>query len=121
MAPTSAAARKSCLYVVFMILSFLGLIGLIISLSRCQGDAFLSARRKRVMLSASASRTRSVSRLNSAAPYNTHACPPINRARTRCAWIEERTLRIGFGINRTSQNQERLPQFLALQPSFGRA
>jgi len=27
-----------------------------------------------------------------------HACPPMGRARTRCARIEERTLRIGFGI-----------------------
>ncbi len=79
-----------------------------------------SARRYRFRLFASARMTRSVSRLNSAAPYNTHACPPISRARTRCSRIEERTLRIGFGIKRTSQNQERLPESLALHPTFGR-
>jgi hypothetical protein len=41
---------------------------------------------------------KSASRLNYAAPYNTHAWPPINKARTRCFRIEERTLSIGFGI-----------------------
>ena len=43
-----------------------------------------------------------VSRLNSAAPYNTQACPPINRARTSQFRKVERTLRIGFGVKSTS-------------------
>src|SRR5207244_3902512 len=63
---------------------------------------------------------RSTSRLNSAAPYDTHACPPMSSARTRCARIEERTLSIGLGIKRASQRQERRPKFAALAPSFGR-
>ncbi len=76
--------------------------------------------RSRARLPASARMARSVSRLNSAAPYNTQAWPPISRARTRCAWIEERTLRIGFGIKRASQHQVALPEFLALPPTLER-
>jgi len=42
----------------------------------------------------------------------------MSRARTRCARIEERTLRIGFGIKRASERQIGLPQLLALQPAL---
>jgi len=63
---------------------------------------------------------RSRSRLNSAAPYDTHAWPPMSSALTRCARIEERTLSIGLGIKRAPQRQERCPKFAALAPSFGR-
>src|SRR5215813_14833843 len=62
---------------------------------------------------------RSRSRLNSAAPYDTHACPPMSRARTRCARIEERTLSIGLGIKRASEREEGGPEFGVLAPSFG--
>src|ERR1035437_8440406 len=43
----------------------------------------------------------------------------MRRARTRCFWIEERTLRIGFGIKRASQHQVTGPEFLALGPPLG--
>ncbi len=76
-----------------------------------------SARRRR--LSVSASTTRSASRLNSAAPYKTHACPPIRRERTPCSRITKRTLCIGLGIKSASKGQIRRPQAAALQPSFG--
>jgi len=42
----------------------------------------------------------------------------MSSARTRCARIEERTLRIGFGIKRTSQREVGLPELLALQPAL---
>src|SRR5665213_114003 len=42
----------------------------------------------------------------------------MSRARTRCARIEERTLRIGFGIKRASQREVGLPEFLAFQPAL---
>src|SRR5256885_15287616 len=61
---------------------------------------------------------RSVSRLNSAAPYNTHAWPPMSRHRTPFVRIEERTLRIGFGIKGTTQRQVRLPQSRAGVPAL---
>ena len=77
-----------------------------------------SAVRSRARLAVSARIAKSVSRLNSAAPYNTHACPPMSRARTRCTRIEERTLRIGFGIKRSSERQIGLPQLLALEPTL---
>jgi hypothetical protein len=63
---------------------------------------------------------KSVSRLNSAAPYNTHACPPMRSARARCAAIEERTVRIGFGIKRSSERQERQPQSFGFAPPLAR-
>ena len=44
----------------------------------------------------------------------------MRRARTRCSWIEERTLRIGFGIKRASQHQVASPELLALGPPLGR-
>jgi len=44
----------------------------------------------------------------------------MRRARTRCACIEERTLRIGFRIKRSLPRQIDLPQLLALQPALGR-
>lgn len=40
----------------------------------------------------------------------------MSRARARCLRIEERAVRIGLGIKRASQGQERLPQLLALEP-----
>lgn len=43
----------------------------------------------------------------------------MRRARTRCFWIEERTLRIGFGIKRASQHQVAGPEFLTLGPPLG--
>ena len=43
---------------------------------------------------------KSKSRLYSAAPYNTQACPPINRARTSYCRIVARTRRIWVGIER---------------------
>src|ERR1035437_4441296 len=43
----------------------------------------------------------------------------MRRARTRCFWIEERTLRIGFGIKRASQHQVTGPEFLTLGPPLG--
>ncbi len=50
----------------------------------------------------SASRTMSVSRLNSAAPYNMQACPPMSRKRTPQVCRMERTLCIGFRVKRTA-------------------
>ena len=45
----------------------------------------------------------------------------MRSARTRLASIEERTLRIGFGIKRSSEGKEGLPQLLALrEPLLGR-
>jgi hypothetical protein len=44
----------------------------------------------------------------------------MRRARTRCACIEERTLRIGFRIKRSLPREVDLPQLLALQPALGR-
>jgi hypothetical protein len=38
----------------------------------------------------------------------------MSSARTRLASIEERTLRIGFGIKRPSESEVRPPQLLAL-------
>jgi hypothetical protein len=61
-----------------------------------------------------------VSRLNSAAPYDAQAGPPMSRARTRCARIEESALRIGFGIKGTSEGEAGRPQLLALQPALDR-
>jgi len=75
------------------------------------------ALRRRTRLRGSARIARSMSRLNSAAPYNTHAWPPMRRARTRCSWIEERTLRIGLGIKRSSQHQVGMPQFFRFAPA----
>lgn len=63
---------------------------------------------------------RSVSRLNSAAPYNTQACPPISKHWTWCFWIEERTLRIGFGIKGASKCKIGLPETRGLRPALGR-
>lgn len=62
-----------------------------------------SAPLKRARFSASARIAKSETLLNSAAPQNTRACPPVSRQRTRCAAIEERTLSIGFGIKGASQ------------------
>src|SRR5262245_1324194 len=45
----------------------------------------------------------------------------MSRARTRCARIEERTLRIGFGIKRASQREIGLPELLAFQPALNRS
>ncbi|PYJ99026.1 MAG: hypothetical protein DME21_11345 [Verrucomicrobia bacterium] len=42
----------------------------------------------------------------------------MSKARTRCFRIEERTLRIGFGIKGASEGEIGLPQFLAFQPAF---
>src|SRR5438552_11976899 len=42
----------------------------------------------------------------------------MSKTRTRCARIEERTLRIGFRIKRSSQRQIGLPEFLAFQPAL---
>ena len=61
---------------------------------------------------------KSMSRLNSGAPSNTHAGPPMSRARTRCARIEERTLRIGFGINKTSEGEVSLPELSAFSTAW---
>jgi hypothetical protein len=47
-------------------------------------------------------RIKSVSRLNSAPPYKTHAWPPMSRHFTPLVFIEERTLRIGLGVKRSS-------------------
>src|SRR5262245_26980984 len=66
----------------------------------------------------SATRTISVSRLNSAAPYNTHAWPPIRRYCTRWVVRVERTLRIGFGVKGPSHGQIVFPQLLRLAPAF---
>jgi hypothetical protein len=44
----------------------------------------------------------------------------MSRARTRRARIEERTLRIGFGIKRASQREIGLPELLAFQPALHR-
>src|SRR2546422_11364283 len=44
----------------------------------------------------------------------------MSRARTRCARIEERTLRIGFGIKCASEREIGLPELLALQPALNR-
>src|ERR1051325_2918271 len=62
--------------------------------------------------------TISVSRLNWTAPYNTHAWPPISRYRTWRVVRVERTLRIGFGIKRTSHRQVKFPQLHRLAPAF---
>ncbi len=64
------------------------------------------------------SRATSTSRLNSAAPYNTHAWPPINRWSTRCFRIVERALRIGLGIKRASHGYEVVPEPGALVPAL---
>ncbi len=77
-----------------------------------------SALANRGKFSASDKTAKSVSRLNSAAPYNTHAWPPIKRHCTRCAFIEKRTLSIGLGVKRTSQQQVRRPKLLALAPAL---
>ena len=70
--------------------------------------------------SASDTTMMSVSRLNSAPPYNTHAWPPISSERTPFRRIVERTLRIGLGVKRTSQFEVRLPQFRRLLQPLGR-
>src|SRR5580658_1712342 len=44
----------------------------------------------------------------------------MSRARTRRARIEERTLRIGFGIKRASEGEIGLPELLAFQPALRR-
>src|ERR1043166_8080229 len=76
--------------------------------------------RNRSRFAESARIKRSVSRLNSAAPYNTHAWPPISRAWTRRAAIVERTLCIRLGIKGTSDLQVVCPQLTALLPPFER-
>jgi hypothetical protein len=58
------------------------------------------------------------SRLNWAAPYNTHAWPPISRNRTRRVVRVERTLRIGLGIKGASHDQIEFPQLHRLAPAF---
>src|SRR5947209_9877212 len=60
----------------------------------------------------------SVSRLNWAAPYNTHAWPPISRCRTWRVVRVERTLRIGFGIKRASHREVELPELHRLRPAL---
>ena len=60
-----------------------------------------------------------MSRLNSAAPYNTQACPPMSRDRTWWFQKVERPVWIGFGIKGASQGQELLAQALALAPALG--
>ena len=42
----------------------------------------------------------------------------MSRARTRYARIEERTLRIGFGIKRAPEREIGLPELLAFQPAL---
>ena len=77
-------------------------------------------RRPTGRFSASANTAMSVSRLNSAAPYRTHACPPISRYRTPLWFNSERTLRIGFGVKRASHLQEKIPELLAFPPALPR-
>ena len=62
----------------------------------------------------------SMPRLNSAAPYRMQACPPISRARTFFRRKVERTLGIGLGFTRPSQEQERGPEALRFDKPFGR-
>ena len=59
--------------------------------------------------------------LNSAAPYNTQAWPPISRHWTWCSRIEERTLRIGFGIKGASKCKVNLPEARGLCPALSRS
>src|SRR4051812_15604238 len=73
---------------------------------------------RRSRLVGSGSRARSRSRLNSAAPYNTQAWPPINRWATRCLRIVERALRIGLGIKRASHRDVVVPEPGALLPAL---
>src|SRR4029078_9689482 len=72
----------------------------------------------RSRLVGSGSRARSRSRLNSAAPYNTQAWPPINRWSTRCLRIVERALRIGLGIKGASHGHIVMPEPGALFPAL---
>ena len=62
-----------------------------------------------------------LSRLNSAAPYNTQARPPISRHWTWCSRIEERTLRIGLGIKGTSKCKVSLLETRDLCPALSRS
>ncbi len=73
---------------------------------------------RRSRLAGSGRRAISTSRLNSAAPYNTHAWPPINRWSTRCFLIVERALRIGLGIKRPSHRNEVVPEPGAFVPAL---
>jgi RHS repeat-associated protein len=61
-----------------------------------------STRRRRSRFSGESRIARSVPRLNSTAPYNTHAWPPISRLLTWCERSVEGTLRIGFGVKRAT-------------------
>gem|GEM_PF-4115866 len=65
--------------------------------------------------------TRSVSRLNSAAPYNTQAWPPMSRHWTWRSRIEERALRIGFGVKGASKCKVSLPETRGLCPALSRS
>lgn len=49
------------------------------------------------------------SRLNSAAPYNTQAWPPITRARSFFRWIKERALAIRLWFKRPAHQQKVFP------------
>ena len=62
-----------------------------------------------------------LSRLNSAAPYHTQAWPPMSRHWTWCSRIEERTLRIGFGIKGASKCKVSLPETRSLCPALSRS
>src|SRR3982750_2705883 len=75
-------------------------------------------RNSRPVPNATRSRARSRSRLNSAAPYNTQAWPPINRWATRCLRIVERALRIGLGIKGASHRDVVVPEPGALVPAL---
>lgn len=76
------------------------------------------ALRRRARFSGEARRVMSRSRLNSAAPYNTQAWPPMRSACTSCVRSVERTLVIGFGVKRASEGQEPVPQLRALLPAL---
>src|SRR5690242_15260514 len=73
-----------------------------------------SLNRARLFLTTSKARSRS--RLNSAAPYSTQACPPITRLFTWCARVKERALSIGLRVRPPSDLQVVGPQLLRLGP-----
>ena len=98
--------------------------------SRCRrsngGTAITSASRasraavRRSRFASSASTSTSVSRLNSAPPYNTHAWPPMRSERTPLFVRVERTLRIGLGVKGPSQFQIGLPELGGFLEALGR-
>jgi hypothetical protein len=44
----------------------------------------------------------------------------MRSARTRCAWIEERTLRIGLRIKRATEGEVSVPELLGFAPASQR-